>query len=200
MNTEIIIIDDNISKTDPFVRVLQKTFSQYSVIDPFSKADDGVKYILENLNKKMIVFLDWNFDTGIRGVEALSQIREKTSLLYIIVMSANPLTQFHKDDISKLINSHSVYFIDKNDSPSAIQRVNDVTKFMNSSLDCVLEQWAIKNPDYNSTKPFVYVGEKSYTLQDVLFNIRTRTDFGVMLEKNILSLTIRLLANKDESI
>jgi hypothetical protein len=54
MNTEIIIIDDNISKTDPFVRVLQKTFSQYSIVDPFSKADDGVEYIFKNLNKKMI--------------------------------------------------------------------------------------------------------------------------------------------------
>ena len=103
MNFEIIIIDDNMQSSDPFVRRLEKVFQDARVI-LFPDVRESLDYIFDNLSKKLIVFLDCKFDTGLQGIDGLKRIREKTSLLYIVMMSANsPLQQpacrrCHRDD------------------------------------------------------------------------------------------------------
>lgn len=107
MNFEIIIIDDNMQSSDPFVRRLEKVFQDARVI-LFPDVRESLDYIFDNLSKKLIVFLDCKFDTGLQGIDGLKRIREKTSLLYIVMMSANsPLQQptVYQFDDARIIQS-----------------------------------------------------------------------------------------------
>lgn len=109
MDFEIIIADDNMSSTDPFVRRLAKKYPNTDV-KLFSEIQKCLDYIFDNLSQKMIVFLDCKFDVGLQGIDALKQIREKTSLLYIVMMSANSPLQLPSDDIIEMINNKGIYF------------------------------------------------------------------------------------------
>ncbi len=109
MDFEIIIADDNMSSTDPFVRRLEKKYPNTDV-KLFSEIQKCLDYIFDNLSQKMIVFLDCKFDVGLQGIDALKQIREKTSLLYIVMMSANSPLQLPSDDIIEMINNKGIYF------------------------------------------------------------------------------------------
>ncbi len=53
------------------------------IVTMFSKnPDKGLEFVLENLNSKMLVFIDWNFSGHHKkGIDLLKEIRKKTSLL-----------------------------------------------------------------------------------------------------------------------
>lgn len=95
----------------------------------------------------MIVFLDWNF-SGLptKGIDILKEIR-KTSLLYVIMMSANPVTSFPAQSVIDMMNEENFFF---RSQPRHWRDVwadwqdteNWVTRF-----DCILEQWLINHPE-----------------------------------------------------
>lgn len=199
MNLEIIVIDDNMSKTDPFIRNLSKKFPDVN-IETFNNAKDGSAYVLDNLDKKIIVFLDCRFEIGIQGVDALKKIREKTSLVYIIMMSANSLPQMESDSLSTMINNQGIFFINNTETEKAVELVNCIVHLMDTKLDCVLENWISSHTDDVQNKPFINSGGKGYTLKDMLSEIRKQTEFGKMIEKNIMSLTIDLIARNKRSL
>lgn len=199
MDFEIVVIDDNMAEKDPFVRTLQKTFKNSS-ISVYTKAEEGAKYVIENCNKKIIVFLDCGFTEGIQGIDALKKIREKTSLVYIVMMSAIPVNQLTIDEIDWMINHRGVFFIDNKDTDKAILFVNRITNLMQTKIDCVLEQWVLDHPEESQDRSFVVVGDKSYTLKDMLHEIRSQSEFGRDLENKLLNLTIHLLTRGKKNI
>lgn len=89
MNFEIIIIDDNMQSSDPFVRRLEKVFQDARVI-LFPDVRESLDYIFDNLSKKLIVFLDCKFDTGLQGIDGLKRIREKN------------VSALHRNDVRQL--------------------------------------------------------------------------------------------------
>lgn len=192
MNLEIIVIDDNMSKTDPFIRNLSKKISNIN-IETFNDANDGSAYVLSNLDKKMIVFLDCRFDAGIQGVDALKRIREKTSLVYIIMMSANPLSQMESESLSSMINNQGIFFISNTETEKSVELVNNIIHLMNTKLDCVLEDWISNHTDEIQNRPYINSGDKTYTLKDVLSEIRKQTEFGKTIERNMILLAIDLI-------
>ena len=92
MDFKIVFIDDNLTEKEPFVQNIRKLYKDADYKHVFTDPDEGLQYVLKNLNNKMIVFIDWNFDSyKKKGIDLLKEIREKTSLLYIVMMSANAL-------------------------------------------------------------------------------------------------------------
>lgn len=199
MNLEIIVIDDNMSKTDPFIRNLSKKISNIN-IETFNDANDGSAYVLSNLDKKMIVFLDCRFDAGIQGVDALKRIREKTSLVYIIMMSANPLSQMESESLSSMINNQGIFFISNTETEKSVELVNNIIHLMNTKLDCVLEDWISNHTDEIQNRPYINSGDKTYTLKDVLSEIRKQTEFGKTIERNMILLAIDLIVRNKKNI
>lgn len=200
MDFEIVIIDDNMKKTDPLARILEKTFINAEV-NIFTDANAGSSYVLENLSRKIIVFLDCRFDTGMQGIEALKRIREKTTLVYIIMMSANQLLQMEEDAIRFMINHRGIFFIKNTEIDEAIRLVNKVNYLMDTKLDCVLEQWILSHPQDSLNKPYITTSEgQTLTLHEVLEQIRNQTDFGKNLERNLMLLTIDLLTRNKRTI
>ena len=92
MDFKIVIIDDNLTEKEPFVQNIRMHYKDADYNHVFQNPDKGLEYVLENLNHKMIVFIDWNFSGHHKkGIDLLKEIRKKTSLLYIVMMSANQL-------------------------------------------------------------------------------------------------------------
>ena len=90
----IVFIDDNFSETSPLVQTLDVVFPEADVQHIYQDPEEGVQFVLNNLDKRMIVFMDWNYKgTTKKGIAHLRTIREKTSLLYVIMMSANQIKQ-----------------------------------------------------------------------------------------------------------
>lgn len=191
MNFEIIIIDDNMQSSDPFVRRLEKVFQDARVI-LFSDVRESLDYIFDNLSKKLIVFLDCKFDTGLQGIDGLKRIREKTSLLYIVMMSANSPLQQPVDDVIEMINNKGIYFINNADMRKAEEIVERIKYNWNTDFDCVLEQWILQHKE-EADKPFMYRGKESYTLRKILDEVRRQTGFGKDIERIMYKSTIQSL-------
>ena len=200
MDFEIIIIDDNMKETDALPRTLCKTFPNAAVKN-FSDANTGSDYVLDNLTKKIIVFLDCRFDIGMQGIQALRRIREKTSLVYIIMMSANQLLQMEEDSIRFMINHRGIFFIKNTEIDEAIRLVNKINYLMDTKLDCILEQWILSHPQDTLNNPYITTSEgKILSLNDVLNEIRSQSDFGKSLERNLMLLTIDLLTRNKRTV
>jgi CheY-like chemotaxis protein len=200
MNREVIVIDDNMDSKDPFVRVLQKTYPEYA-IKLFNDANSGVQYIFDNLTKRIIVFLDCRFDAGIQGIEALNIIRQKTSLVYIVMMSANNLLQQTEAHLSEMINHHGIYYITNTDTDKAIALIKEINELMDCKLDCALEEWMEIQKNQNSNNEnYLNIGSQSFSIDELLKEIRTKSEVGRKFEKDLIQLTIYLLLKKTVSI
>ena len=116
MAYKLVFIDDNMREgnDNPFVRSIGK-LKKEAEISVFTDPEIGLKFVLDNLNSKMIVFVDCKFDGyGLQGINILKQIREQTSLLYIVMMSANAISQIAGLDIIEMINEDYIWFFDRN--------------------------------------------------------------------------------------
>ena len=112
MDFKIVFIDDNMSEKEPFVQNIRKHYKDADCNHVFQNPDKGLEYVLENLNSKMIVFIDWNFSGHHKkGIDLLKEIRKKTSLLYIVIMSANQLrTDIPLESIVEMMNEENFFY------------------------------------------------------------------------------------------
>lgn len=61
MDFKIVFIDDNLSEKEPFVQNIRIHYKDADYNHVFKNPDKGLEFVLDNLNSKMIVFIDWNF-------------------------------------------------------------------------------------------------------------------------------------------
>ena len=106
----IIIVDDNMKPTDPFIMWMKRKVLNADVVS-YRTVEYALGFIFEHLEEKMIIFLDCKFNMGLQGVDGLKRIREKTSLVSIVMMSANSLNQMENSELEAMINSDKLYFI-----------------------------------------------------------------------------------------
>lgn len=189
----IIFIDDNFNEMSTLVQTMSVEFPHADVSHVFNDPEKGVEYVLGNLDKPMIVFVDWNYKgTTKKGLSVLRSIREKTSLLYVIMMSANQIVQnnIKNSDIIEMMNAENFYFYDSsNDDADAVALVKIVLRKMESKFDCVLEQWLIRHPE-DKNKVVIRQNGFNYTWDDVLREVRMQTEFGMDFERKANQSTI----------
>lgn len=200
MNTEqfeIVIIDDN--PKEHIKDNLQLEFPN-ATIEEYTSAKKGAEYILQNLNKKRIVFLDYKFGANDwQGLDVLKEIRKHTSLLYIILMTAE-IVNIKREELIRLISDDGVSLISCDEDYEVYTGlVKKYLSFMDSKLDSVLEQWIINHPS-NKDETYVIEGDNHYSLSDILCQIRNQTPFGKKIEKKMLNLTVHLLTQSKEGI
>ena len=71
----IIFIDDNFNAMSTLVQTMSVEFPQADVSRIFNDPDKGVQYVLDNLDKQMIVFVDWNYKgTTKKGLSLINEI------------------------------------------------------------------------------------------------------------------------------
>ena len=185
----IIIVDDNMKPTDAFIMWMKKKVLNAEVVS-FRTVEEALSFIFEHLEEKMIIFLDCKFNMGLQGVDGLKKIREKTSLVSVVMMSANSLNQMENLELEAMINSDKLYFIKNGDLKKAEKLVAEIQKKWVSELDCVLEQWVKNHNSEVRSKPYMVTSEGVLSLNDVLVRIRMRTSLGLKLEKQILQVAV----------
>ncbi len=181
MKFKLVFIDDNMKDgtNDAFVRAIGKKLSD-AELAVFTDPDEGLKFIMEHLNSQMIAFIDCKFDGFAKqGTDLLKDIRKKTSLLYIVMMSANNLKQIEGIDIAAMINEDFIWFYDRNNGSveGACTLIQQITQYWSSRFDCVLERWLVRHPD--DKDKVVYSRNKTdYSWGQLLNEVRMQTEVG----------------------
>ncbi len=200
--TKIIIIDDNLKKNAPLVVELIDRQGIDNVL-LFNRSNDGLNYILQNLFQKMVIILDWDLGYGeIQGIDIFDNIRAKTSLIYIIFNTVKEIDDIPRKQLKRMINNDAMAIVDKTDGyKKTLYFVEEAIHQLDSRLDSVLEQWINRHSEDERIKPFIATRSgKVYSLNDLLEEIRHRTDVGKDMEKKMIYLTIDLLARGKEKL
>lgn len=190
MNYNLVFIDDNMREglDNPFVRSIGK-FKEDATLSVFIDPQEGLDFVLNNLNGRMIVFLDCKFDGyGLQGINVLKKIREQTSLLYIVMMSANAISQIAGLDIIEMINEDFIWFFDRNNGTvkDACDLIDRIKTLWTTRFDCVLEQWLIRHPEDNDKEAFSEASTgRTYTWADILEELRLQTSVGKSFEQKL---------------
>lgn len=190
MDFKIVFIDDNLSETEAFVQNIRKHYPGVDYNHIFKKPNEGLEYVLNNLDSKMIVFIDWNFGGyNEKGIDLLKAIREKTSLLYVVMMSANKLgADFPLDAIIHMMNEENFFYLDRStgDFNTPIAIIDKIRSHWETDFDCVLEQWLVKHPEDNCKEAYRNADNGDiYTWADILKELRKQTPIGKSFEHMI---------------
>lgn len=200
MKYKLVFIDDHMERgtNDPFVRGIGKKLPD-AELAVYTDPNEGLTFIMDNLNSQMIAFIDCKFDEFAKqGTDLLKEIREKTSLLCIVMMSANNLRQIEGIDIPAMINSDYIWFYDRNNGSyeKACALIQRITLYWYSRFDCVLERWLVRHPEDKDKIAFQQVSGESYTWEQILTELRLQTKIGRLFEQMINQFYIYQLNGK----
>jgi DNA-binding NarL/FixJ family response regulator len=199
---KILIIHDDLSERDPIVVTLQEIYGKENVLLE-KRSSEGLKYIHNHLASKLIVLLDFDLGPGEpHAPEVIEKIREETSLVYVIIITAKLLSDISKESLMSFINNDALAMLPATgDTDEILKHVEKAAHSLDTRVDCVLEQWIAKRPKNLREKPYLTTRSGvTYTLDDLIVEIRKETDIGQRLEKGILQLAIEQLTNGDEKL
>ena len=199
---KIILIHDDLEEDDPLIVELREKYGDENVVLEI-EAQRGLDYVLANLSEKAIVILDLEFKgKPPQGVDVFEKIRERTSLIYIIMWTARSLHSVKPEDLVKFINNDALAFVSSTESSErVIDLVDRAAHDLDTRVASVIEQWINRRPESAKTQPYITTetGEQ-YSLARILEEIRNQTKFGKEMEKNILLLAIDLLTRQKEKL
>jgi hypothetical protein len=193
--TKIVVIHDDIKENDPLIIELYLKYGKDSVILK-EKSKEGLDYVLTHLSQKMIVILDLNFKSGeANGVAVFEDIRKKTSLVYILIWTASMLENIDREDLKKMINNDALGLLSNTDDiENILSMVDFAAHQLEVRVSSALEDWITSQPEKDRNVPYITSREgKTYSLNQILEEIRLQTPFGMETEKSILLLAIDLL-------
>lgn len=197
----VVIHDGLIPIDDPLLIELKEVFGKEQVVH-YENSNEGLRYVLENLSQKMIVLLDIDFNKDLSGIRVFEKIRKQTSLVYIIMITANELSFIKKEDLILMIN-HDAFAVESiaNDYTEVIKLAKKAAYNLETRVDAILEEWISNKSKPERERPYLKTKDgKTYSLNEVLDSIRQQTDLGKTMERNILKLAVDLLVRKKTSL
>lgn len=195
---KVIVIHDDLTERDPLLAELRIKYGAESTL-LIKKSQDGLDYVLGNLDQKMVVVLDLNFKAGEpSGVEVFQDIRKKTSLIHVLIWTASALEDINKTDLKSMINNDAMGLLSSTDDLATILSMVDAAAHsLEVRVATALEDWILSQPELDREKPYITAKDgRSYSLNQILQEIRLQSPFGMETEKNILLLAIDLLTTK----
>lgn len=180
----IIIVDDTMGEKDPFVINLKLDYSRDAKITYFENVESAMEFVDNHMSERMIIFMDCKFGSVWQGVDAVLNLRKKTALIYVVMMSANPMNQLKSTDLAALINTENIFFIKNTDEDGAIEKIEKIRSIWKSRFDCILERWLTRHPEISDSEAFSQSGKK-YTWKDILYEIRMQTPVGKAMEQMV---------------
>lgn len=199
MEFEIVIIDDSQKlRNDPLIWDLNDKFGEKNIIFK-EKSQEGLDYVFNNIKKNMIVILDLQFpENEKKGDKIFHEIIEKSKLIPIIFFSGNDIdSELLKD----LINNHAFGYVSKmKDSQDIIPLIERAILFLEGNVDNAIEDWINDNDEDKNKQIYLTSDGKSFSLNEILFEIRNQTVVGKDFVKKFNDLTIDLLIRNKENL
>lgn len=198
MEIIIVIIENDAAKyqEDPLIWKLQDTFSS---VQFFEKPNEGLAFIEQNLDSNMIVLLDIDFPPNeINGHVILERIAGMSKLIPVILWSG---IDENKEPFQDFINNHAFGFLSKMATiEEATELVEKAVEYLENSLANTIEDWIINKTEDKDKPVYVTTNGTSYSLNDILREIRQQTEVGKDFSRKLNSLTIDLLLRKKENL
>ena len=87
MNVSVVYIDDDVKmKNDAFIDDLEDVVNE---VKYFEKPSGGLTYVKQNIDKNIIVVLDWKFNNStLQGENFLNDLNEISTLIPVIIFTA----------------------------------------------------------------------------------------------------------------
>ena len=197
--TEIVVIHDDIMDNSPIMVMLKDRYGDSNVV-LHQHSQEGLDYVLNNLGKKMVVLLDRNFHDGkeIDGIEVFEKIREKTSLIYVILVTVSKISEIDGNVLKKLINM-DLFKLESftSDYSKILELIEEAVLVLGVRVDAVIEDWIMMHPEDKREQVLIKTKDgRSYSMNEVLESIRLQTEVGINFEKNLLKLAIELFSRQ----
>lgn len=193
----IIIVDDTMGEKDPFVVNLKLDYADDAKVSYFENVESAMTFVDEHMSERMIIFMDCKFGSVWQGIDAVLNLRKKTALLSVVMMSANPMNQLKSDDLTALINTENIFFIKNTDEDGARDKIEKIRTIWKSRFDCILERWLTRHPEDGEKEAFTEAG-KRYTWKDILTELRMQTPAGKAMEQMVNQFYLYKYAEKKE--
>ena len=192
MNITIVYIDDDAKmKDDAFLDDIK---DEVDDILYFEKPSDGLSYVKDNIDKNIVVILDWKFNSSsIQGDEVLKDIDSISVLVPVIVFTG---ASIDATEANKMFKGNAFSCVPKDASTETlVNAIRSAYDRIQNDIRSVMEKWILKQSEENRNKPYMRSGDKVYTLNDILASIRKQDEFGKETTRGILSLATELFTN-----
>jgi DNA-binding NtrC family response regulator len=203
MKINLVVIDDDLKlNMDPFFRVeIPEKFPKV-VLSFFEDPNEAISFIIKKIAsfERIIVLLDLGFPSDLLpGTSILKIIREKSFIIPVIIYTAANEDLMIAQD---LINLKTTAFIRKNFS---LEEKNTILKkvidFLDIDMANAIEEWIGASPVERRDMQFITTSDgKTFTLNELLNEIRQETPTGKYFANNLLKLTVDLIARNKEKI
>ncbi len=198
MEVTFVVIDDNISiKEHSLLYTLED--KGFNVVF-FLKPEEGLGFITNHLDLNMIVLLDIQFSATDKenGHSILKKINEKSELIPVILWSA---INEAEETFSDFINNKAFGFISKDSNiQESLVPIDKALNFLKTNLDNTIEDWIIQKDEDKDIPVFISSDGNSFSLNEILHEIRTQSEIGKSFSRRLNELTIDLLLRKKENL
>lgn len=197
MDVDIVIIEDRIEFKDH--AVVYALGDKYKNVNFFTTPKEGLDYISNNLEKNLIVLLDIQFPKNEKdGHEILKEIYTMSQLIPVILWSG---INEDAETFSDFINNNAFGFMSKDVTVNyALEMVNKAVLQLKTSLDNTIEDWIINKQEDKDLPIYITTNGDTYSLNDILREIRTQTEVGKSFSQKLNNLTIDLLLRQKENL
>ena len=192
MNITIVYIDDDAKMKDE--AFLDDIKDEVDDILYFEKPADGLSYVQDNIDKDVVVILDWKFNSSsIQGDEVLKDIDNISVLVPVIVFTG---ASIDASEANKMFKGNAFSCVPKDASTETlVNAIRSAYDRIQNDIRSVMEKWILKQSEEKRNKPYMRSGDKVYTLNDILASIRKQDEFGKETTRGILSLATELFTN-----
>ena len=199
----LIFIDDlEDLKDDPLLIQIRERLPGSLSQKYFSNGKTALDFFTEQLNlgEPCIIMLDMSFPANqMTGIEILEKIRTLSRNTPVIIFTG---VKNSADEITKLINLGTFYFLEKDASAKAIlEIIKKAVNYYHTNITAALNEWLSANsPETQKKHYFTTIDGKEWTMEQLRDEIRKETPEGREFELNILKLTVDLIARNKEKI
>lgn len=196
--TILVVEDDREIQKDPFVREAGLLFENVIFKE---KTCDALAYVNENMKSRIIILLDLAFPTNqMDGIKFLQELRNLSRLIPVIIWSGKD--NITGDEYKKIINDLTFGFLTKGaSSKEIVEMLSNADDYLNGKIESAIEIWLEGHSDDEKKKPFLTISDgNSYSMNDLIREIRQQTTFGQSIALDINKLTLDLLFRNKETL
>ena len=192
MNLTIVYIDDDAKmREDAF---LDDISDDVDDIQYFERPSDGLAYVKDNIDRNIVVVLDWKFNSSsIQGDDVLNDIANISVLVPVIVFTG---ASINAAEANKMFKGHAFSCVPKDEATRVlVDAIRKAYDRIQNDIRSVMEKWILRQSEEKRQKPYMRSGNKIFTLNDILASIRIQDDLGKETTRSILSLATELFTN-----
>ena len=186
--TVVYIVDDELIPNHPICIKLGQFFNEIKL---FKKSSEAIREIEASLGQKIILILDLKLSGGESGYQTLISLRKYSYLIPVIIWTA---MDEKTSEFFSLINLKTYAIRDKDESiDNIVELVRLADKDITYSLSNALERWIRAQPGNHDEDFIISTGGETYSLNNMLNEIRKDTPKGKEFTQDLVNLTIELM-------